>query len=211
MAGNAVIDVIRARRSIRDFQDRQIEREQLLMLLEAAICAPSGSNSQSWLFTAIQNKEALQRLNQLVKEGFQRWTPDDDYPPKQTIGERAKNANFNFYHHAPALIIASNRANYENAMADCSLALENIFLTAQSLGLGSCYINQLRWLRDDGPLRDCLFELGIPKEHVICSSAAVGYAGHTPPPPARRANTIHIISPGDLDVEIFDAFHEKEF
>ena len=38
--------------------------------------------------------------------------------------------------------------------------MENIFLTAQSLGLGSCYINQLHWLRNDVNVRDYLSELG---------------------------------------------------
>lgn len=192
---NAVIDVIRARRSIRKFEDRPVEHEQLMVLLEAAGWAPSGSNGQSWLFTAIRSKEVLNRLNQMVREGFQRWVPDDDYPAKQTVGERAKSEDYNFYYHAPALIILSNRPGYENAMADCSLALENIFLTAQSIGLGSCYINQLHWLRNDSPLRDYLFTLGIPKEHTICSSAAIGYAEKLPAPPERKANTIHVIPP----------------
>jgi nitroreductase len=196
------VKAIRTRRSIRRFGDRQVERELLIALLEAATWAPSGSNSQSWLFTAIQNEDVLKRLNQLVKEGFQRWTPDDDYPPKQSIKERTKNENFNFYYKAPTLIIASNRSNYENAMADCSLALENIFLAAQPLGLGSCYINNLHWLRNDTPLRDYLLTLGIPKEHTICSSAAIGYIEKMPEPPARKSNTIHILSPGEVNIEV---------
>jgi len=99
-------------------------------LLDAAIWAPSGSNSQSWLFTAIQKKDVLLQLNELVREGFQHWIPDDNYPGKLEVREHSQNADFNFYYHAPTLIIVSNRPNYENAMADCALALENIFLPA---------------------------------------------------------------------------------
>jgi len=196
MTTNAVLDAIYARRSIRKFEEHQIEREQLLTLLEAATWAPSGGNNQSWLFTAIYNKDVLKHLNCVVREAFQRWTPDDDYPGKHSSKKRAKeDENFSFFHNAPALIIASNRPNYANAMADCALALENIFLTAQSLNLGSCYINHLHWLREDPPLREYLSTIGIPKEHVICSSAAIGYAEVKPSPPARKANTVHIISP----------------
>jgi nitroreductase len=86
-----------------------------------------------------------------------------------------------------------NQLGYENAMADCALALENIFLAAQSLGLGSCYINQLHWLRNDTALRDFLFELGIPREHTICSAAAIGCIGKESSPPPRKKDTIHII------------------
>ena len=175
MMRNEVLDCILARRSTRQFQPGQIQPEQLNALLEAAVWAPSGSNSQSWLFTAVQNREALNKINDLVREGFQRWTPDDDYPAKQGAKATAQREDYHFFYHAPTLIIASNRPNYENAMADCALALENLFLAAQSLGLGSCYINQLHWLRDDQPLRRYMLELGIPLEHTICSAAAVGF------------------------------------
>ena len=135
----------------------------------------------------------LLHLNELVREGFQHWVPDDDYPGKQGMKEYSRKEGFNFYYHAPTLIIASNRLNYENAMADCALALENIFLAAQSLRLGSCYINQLHWLRDDPNVRAYLFELGIPKKHTICSTAAIGFKGTDSTAPIRKEGTINII------------------
>jgi nitroreductase len=190
---NEVLTCIHQRRSTRKFTDQQISPEQLDALLDAAIWAPSGGNSQSWLFTAIQKKDVLLHLNDLVREGFQHWIPDDDYPGKLAIKEHSQKDGFNFYREAPTLIIASNQQNYENAMADCALALENLFLAAQSLGLGSCYINQLHWLRDDPGVRSFLFELGIPKEHTICSSAVVGFIAAKSPSPARKEGTIHII------------------
>jgi hypothetical protein len=132
-------------------------------------------------------------LNELVREGFQHWIPDDDYPGKLAMKEHSQKADYSFYLGAPTLIIASNKPNYENAMADCALAMENIFLAAQSLGLGSCYINQLHWLRDSPGVREYLFELGIPKEHTICSSAIIGFIGAESAAPARKEGTIHII------------------
>jgi nitroreductase len=193
MIRNEVLDCILRRRSTRQFLDRQLEEDQLETLLEAAIWAPSGGNNQSWLFTAIQNGEILLKLNALVRDGFQLWTPDDDYPGKLAAKTMSRTENYNFYYHAPTLIVASNKPDYENAMADCSLALENIFLAAQSIGLGSCYINQLHWLRNDPGVRDFLFELGIPKEHTICSAAALGYAAKETPAPVRKEGTACII------------------
>ena len=193
MIHNEVLDCIRSRRSTRQFKEEQIKEEELETLLEAASWAPSGSNSQSWLFTAVQNQETLVKLNGLVKEGFQRWVPDDDYPGKLGVKALAQKEGWNFFHQAPTLIIASNRPNYENAMADCALALENLFLAANSLGLGSCYINQLHWLRHDSEVREFLFELGIPREHTICSSAAVGYIAKESAAPPRKEGTVRII------------------
>jgi nitroreductase len=190
---NEVLRTIKGRRSTRKFTDEQISSQQLDALLEAAIWAPSGGNNQSWLFTAIQSKDVLEHLNAIVREGFGRYVPDDDYPGKHSVKEYAKRDDYNFYYHAPTLIIASNKPGYENAMADCALALENIFLMSQSLGLGSCYINQLHWLRDDAGVREYLFELGIPREHTICSSAAIGFIGAESPLPPRKDGTINIV------------------
>jgi nitroreductase len=190
---NEILRAIKARRSTRKFTAEQILEEQLDALLDAAIWAPSGGNNQSWLFTAIQNNDTLAKLNAVVREGFERYVPDDDYPGKHGVKEYAKRDDFNFYHHAPTLIIASNKPNYENAMADCALALENIFLAAQSIGLGSCYINQLFWLRRDEGVREYLAELGVPREHVVCSSVAVGFIDKESPAPPRKDGTINIV------------------
>ena len=193
MLDNEVLCCIRDRRSTRVFKDCQIEDAQLDELLNAAVWAPSGGNNQTWLFTAIQSKEKLLHLNTLVREGFQRWVPDDGYPSKLAAKERSANPDYNFYFHAPTLIIASNRPQYANAMADCALAMQNIFLAAQSIGLGSCYVNQLHWLENDPHIRAYLFEMGIPTEHVICAAAAIGCIAVASAAPARKGNTIQII------------------
>lgn len=190
---NEVLTCIVERRSTRKFTEEQISPEQLDALLTAAVWAPSGGNNQSWLFTAIQNRDVLLKLNALTREGFNHWIPDDDYPGKQGMKAAVQRETYNFYYNAPTLIIASNRPHYENAMADCSLALENLFLAAESMKLGSCYINQLHWLRDDEGVRAFLAELGIPREHTICSAAAVGFIGEKSPAPIRKEGTINII------------------
>jgi len=193
MLDNEVLRCIQDRRSTRAFKDCQIEDAQLDELLNAAVWAPSGGNNQTWLFTAIQNKEKLLHLNTLVREGFQRWVPDNGYPSKLAAKERSANPDYNFCFHAPTLIIASNRPQYANAMADCALAMQNIFLAAQSIGLGSCYVNQLHWLENDHHIRAYLFKMGIPTEHVICAAAAIGYIAVASTAPARKDNTIQII------------------
>ena len=57
MIHNEVLDCIRSRRSTRNFQEQQIKEEELETLLGAAIWAPSGSNSESWLFTVVRIKK----------------------------------------------------------------------------------------------------------------------------------------------------------
>ncbi|MDR2744997.1 MAG: nitroreductase [Desulfovibrio sp.] len=187
-----VLNCIKSRRSIRKFKEKQIDASQLDALLEAATWAPSGGNNQSWLFVAVQNREMLARINERLRRSFLAWTPDDDYPAKRKAVINAQNENVSYLHHASTLIIAANIPDYQNAMADCSAALQNIFLAAAAMGLGSCWINQPRWLTNDAPLRDLLVEVGLPRERVICGSAAVGYPDHAPPAPKRREGTVVI-------------------
>jgi len=188
-----VLSCIRERRSTRSFQPQQITDNELNTLLEAAMWAPSGGNSQTWSFIAIQNQERLSELNELVRAGFQVWVPDDDYAAKQNAKEKSAREGYNFYYHAPTVIVAANRPNYANAMADCACALQNIFLAAQATGLGSCYINQMRWLKDDKDIRSFLSKLGMPEDYLVFGAAAIGYVEKATPPQPRKEGTVHII------------------
>jgi len=59
--------------------------------------------------------------------------------------------------YAPTLIIALSLIGHGNAMADCALALGNMQNAAASLGLGSCYVNQMHWLTDNSNLREYIY------------------------------------------------------
>ena len=170
-----VLSCIETRRSVRSYEAKQIPDDMRDEILKAAVYAPSGSNNQSWLFTAIQNRKILEDLNEQVRIGFGLLSvAENDYPAKIRAKQNAQKEDYNFYYHAPTLIVASNVPNYANAMADCSAALENMFLAAHALGLAEyCH---------------------IPKEHVICGACAVGYTnGAYPKPAPRKENTIQII------------------
>ena len=188
-----VMRCIRSRRSVRQFAAEQIDDGQLDAILEAATWAPNGGNNQSWLFTAVQNKDVLTKIHEALRQGLLNWTPDDDYPSKKRAIVNARNEAHHYFYHAPTLIIASNVPNYQNGMADCATALQNIFLAATSLGLGSCWINQPRWMTNDQPLRKLLASIGLPEHHILYGAAAIGHAGHMPPAPERKEGTVKIV------------------
>ena len=77
--------------------------------------------------------------------------------------------------YAPLFIIVANKKGYGNAMADCSCALENMMLEANELELGSCWINQLRWLDENPRINEYLKTLGLLDDEIVCGSLSVGY------------------------------------
>lgn len=192
---NQVIENILSRRSVRSYCEEQISDEDLNLILKCAKYAPSGSNSQSWHFTVVQDVEKLKQLNSLVREAFKKLEVNEKtYRSKKSGKKAAENESYNFYYNAPTLIIVSNEREYSNAMADSSASLQNIFLASHSLGLGSCFINQLTWFGEDDDIRKLLLEFGIPKEHKICGSAAIGYLkGSYPKAALRKDGNVTII------------------
>ena len=174
---NETIKTILTRKSVRSYKEDQILDSDLELLIDAAIHAPTGGNSQSWNFAVIQNKEKLLELNSLVKESFANLCVDENtYPSKRKGKISAQQETYSFYFRAPTLIIVSNAREYPNAMADCSAAIENILLAAKSVGLASCWINQLTWFCDEEKMRKTLTDCGIPGNYIVCGAVALGFS-----------------------------------
>lgn len=186
---NEVINNILSRRSVRTYKPEQIPDSDLNAILEAAKYAPSGMNAQGWHFTAVQNKEKLQSLNQLVKNVLLS-------SQVERLKERASKEDFSFYHNAPTLVIVSYDKSFTPALAvsDCAVALQNIFLSAHSLGISSCWVNTLVGGNSTQEIRTMLTELGIPEQNIVHGCATLGYnAGEEPPAPKRKQGVINIV------------------
>lgn len=61
-----VITTILERRSCRSFTEESVSEEQIKTLLDCALAAPSGRGLQTWKFTAVLNREKIQKLAQAV-------------------------------------------------------------------------------------------------------------------------------------------------
>lgn len=98
---NETLQTIKARRSVRAYTEQQVSAEDLNLILEAATYAPSGMHLETWHFTAIQNKEVLEELNDKIKGAFAK---SDDLHTR----ERGHSQTYCCYYHAPTLVIVSN-------------------------------------------------------------------------------------------------------
>ena len=176
------LEAIYTRRSTRNYKPDAVEKEKLTKILEAARQAPSGGNSQSNHFLVIQNREVLDKLIALTEAGFRKMEADETtYPSLRHAIEASKKGGYVFCYNAPLLIAVANRKDYGNNIADCACALENMMVAANALDLGSCYINQLRWLNEDEALVDYLRSLGMKESERVYGAVIIGYpAGGLP-------------------------------
>ncbi|MCD8250370.1 MAG: nitroreductase family protein [Lachnospiraceae bacterium] len=172
---NETLEIIMSRRSTRVFNDRPVTEEQLAAIVEAGRYAPTGGNSQSVHFVVMINAEVREKLRVLVQNAFLHMELSDDmYSSLKNSIRLSREGNYVFDYHAPILIVVSNRRGYPNAIADSACALQNMMLEAESLGVGSCWINQLHWLDEDPDIRAYLEPLGISEDETICGALALG-------------------------------------
>lgn len=153
---NEVLNNILTRRSIRDFSDKLISKENLETIIQAGIYAPSGQGRQTFKFIGVLNQEMIKRLASVIETVLGR----DGY---------------NFYN-AKALVLISNEKGGKWSRDDNACALQNILLASHSLDIGSVWINQLLDICDNDLVRPILDELEIPTNHEIYGLAALGYS-----------------------------------
>ena len=115
-----IIETIYARRSIRQYLDKPVEKEKLEILLKAAMAAPSAMNIKPWEFIVITDPDKMAEIRAALMFGK---------------------------HKAPvAIVVCGNLHYFKNPMAsqfwvqDCSAATENILLAAVDLGLGTVWL-----------------------------------------------------------------------
>ena len=150
------MNTILTRRSTRKFLNRPIPEEELQQIIQAALHAPSGMGRQTWQFTAVKNRGKIQELAAVIRKVLDR-DGYDMYQPE-------------------VIIIPSNDRESPFGREDDACAMENMFLAAHSMGIGSVWINQLQGICDEPSVRQVLTSLGIPENHVVYGLAALVYA-----------------------------------
>lgn len=148
------IDILRKRRSIRQFQDKVVEQEKIDLLVEAALRSPSSRSLCPWEFVVVQNKKTLAALSCSKPHGAA------------------------FLKNAPlAIVVCADPEKCDVWVEDCSIASMLLHLEATDLGLGSCWI-QLRLREYDGQQSassKAAEILGLPEEMEVQTIIAIGY------------------------------------
>lgn len=185
---NETLKTIHNRRSTRKFLNEELPVQTIDAILEAGQYAPSAKNEQAWHFTVIKSQALLHTLNEACKS-FLLSTNNEMF--QQRLGT-ADVKSFDLFYHAPVLIAVSGNSQAQEPLIDCSMAIENMLLAAESLDIGSCLIYAVTYLYRTPEGRDLLIrEKILPPDYNLVITCAFGYkAGESKNPLPRRTDTI---------------------
>lgn len=148
------IDLLRTRRSVRQFEQRPIEKEKVDLLVEAVLRSPSSRSLNPWEFVVVTDPQTISNL------------------------AKAKVHGSSFMKNAPlAIVVCADPGKCDVWVEDCSIAALIAHLAATDLGLGSCWI-QIRLRDHDGKVSAEEYIkklLGLSENTVVEAIIAIGY------------------------------------
>ena len=161
--GNAVIENIMTRRSIRQYKEGPVARETMQTIMECGINAPSGQNRQSWEIRVVDNPEVMAEIIDLMAAG----NPDAD-----------KGMIKGCFRNAPTMVFIANDPSYDFSVIDCGILSQNIMLSGWSLGVGSvCLGSPVRFLRN---APEAIAKLGFSEGYTPVICIGMGYPAESP-------------------------------
>ena len=113
--GNAALDNIFARKSVRTYLNKGVEEEKIDLMLRAGMAAPSGKDLRPWEFIVVTKRASLDSMAAAL-------------PYAKMLTE----ARY-------AIVVCGDSTRSSYWYLDCSAAAQNILLAAESLGLGAVW------------------------------------------------------------------------
>ena len=192
MGSNPVLDAIKSRRAIRSYEDKPVPESAIQTILEAATYAPSAINVQPWKFTIVTNKAEMKHLSDIAKPRLIRMLPDVGDEDLVGLKNRLSDPNYSIFYNAPLLILVAG-AKSPYVIYDCSMAAQNMMLSAYTLGIGSCWIGTAVPAANEPKIKS---SLGIPEDHDVHAAIIFGYpkGGFPKAPPKRPAQILKRIN-----------------
>ncbi|MFX4262340.1 nitroreductase family protein [Pelotomaculum propionicicum] len=174
-------EAITTRRSVRKYKSDPIPEQTVKELLELAAWAPSGMNTQPWLYVVIEGKDYLKDLSDKCKA----YLLDimEELPALQIYRTSLSNPDNNIFYGAPSLVLIYGNQNAFTYPNDCSMAALNLMLAAWERGIGSCWIGFARAFCGTPEFKE---ELKVPPEYQLVATVILGYPAGPPVKGSRK-------------------------
>jgi len=175
-------ELLKNRRSIRDFQEKEVPVDTIMDIIRESCLAPSSGNGQPWQFVVINRKETMKRLSDESKKNLFSDIAQNPESLVKKYEEILRNGDFNVFYNAPCVVYIIGPRDHRLLDVDCSLFACYFMLAAAARGLGTCWIGLGTNVRNPEIRR----EIGIPEDCRIVAPIIIGYPKSIPEPSARN-------------------------
>ncbi len=183
-----LLDLMKYRRSIRKYQDRQIDRKDLQKIIEAGIYAPNAGGGQRTIICGICNKELCGKIGRMNIDQFDRTKLAGFYVSKEQPSNIDDPSIKSGFYGAPAVCVIFSPRNFLYSIPDAFCCAENMVLEATELGLSSCIVARGEETFDNETGASLLKEWGIPENYIARCFVLLGYCDGIYPKPKPRKN-----------------------
>lgn len=171
-----------ARRAVRVFKDGDVPDAVIREIIADSCEAPSGGNLQPWKFIVIKSREFMKRLSDESKKNILALIEEKPGSFSAKYKPVLAHEDFNVFYDSPCLIYIAGPKDIRSLDVDCALAASYFMLSAADRGLGTCWID-LGSIIENQDLRS---EMGLPGDHRIVATLALGYPKTIPSRPPRK-------------------------
>ena len=183
-------ELLKTRRSIRDFEKREVSLDLVQEIIRDTCMAPSSGNGQPWKFIIVNNREKIRKLSDESKKNFVALIEKDPSSPLKKYEAGLRSKEFNVFYNAPCLVYIVGSKEVRSLWIDCALAACYFMFSAAARGLGTCWVDLGSQVRSP----EILKEIGLPETCQIVAPMALGYPKSIPSPSERKAEILKIIS-----------------
>jgi len=184
-------ELLRKRRSIRDFEEREVPLPLIEEIIRESTLAPSASHGQPWYFVIITDRDVMKRLSDECKRSLLARIEANPEIPLSGYKAALENTGFNIFYNAPCLVYIVGHAETGSLDVDCALAASYLMFSAVRRGLGTCWIGLGAHIDDPGIRR----EIGLSGVCRIVAPMIIGYPASIPEPlPREEPKILKIVS-----------------
>ena len=184
-------ELLKTRRSIRQFEDKEVPLETVREIIKECCLAPSAANRQPWKFIIVQNRDFIKQISDESKKNILAFIEQHPDSPSKRYEAAMRNPNFNVFYDAPSLVFIVGSTETANLYVDCTLAASYFMFGASARGLGTCWVGLGTSILDP----ELLDRMGMPENHKIVAPIILGHPKGIPEIPERmEPDIIKIIS-----------------
>ena len=174
-------DLLKIRRSVRDYEDKEVPLEIVQKIIAESCLAPSSGNGQPWKFIIVNNKATIKKLSNDSKKNLISDIEKNPASPIKKYEAALRDPEFNVFYNAPCLVFIVGPKNINSTLTDCALAACYFMFAATDKGLGSCWIGLGTHVKSP----ELLKTMGMPEDYKIAAPIIVGYPKNIPEIPER--------------------------